>query len=368
MPKSKKNQGKAKLSKKTKEAAAQNLAKATEIDFFKFPKEIRLIILSYTCLVVRKQACHRLPGLRIRDGVILSNQRGIIPCLCFSCDWDDKAGYSRNNPPPCPCHSHPNSILEVRNKLFHSEAKEILLSHNRLVFEPQEPQQILQWLKAQGDLVRWIRQVDIQFSFFNQRSRSLEYYKWKKKSNPQTRGWNAAVAYIRDKLCLPQLELAIDASLDVGVAELVNRQVDYPKMLACYRKMVAPLHGLGPRHRLKRFEAFFATNHKEELDAERRVMGDDYPPSEKLRAVDRIPGQPRAHRSHGAVPESHRPVDWPDEHELYHRHQHRHSEDDFNDDYLDEFEFDFDGFNGFGFDASESDEEAIAATYGWGFS
>lgn len=257
--------------------------------WFDLPKELRLHVLSFTELVVREHPHHVVPDVRIRDGKILSNVRSAATAILFATKYaDEKAAREAtcrfNKGPDCDCTNTPNAILAVRNKLFHDEALETLLSRNRLVFEPQKPKHILAWLEAQGPAIRKIRQVDIQFMFVDKKQPTLNGCRdWHKKSGTQYRGWAKLAKYMRDNLWLAKLDLCINAALDLDILSEFNIEhlIDDHccEMKECYRKMVKPLYKLGPKKGLKSFQAFFSCHFEEEIKAVKRVMGNGYEPT-----------------------------------------------------------------------------------------
>ena len=262
---------------------------ARSVSWFDLPKEIRLEILSFTDLVVKDHPHHAVPGLRIWNRKILSNNRSPITPAFFLRQRDharDKDPYPCRfeGGPTCACSVTANAILAVANKTFHHEAKEVLLSHNLLVFEPQNPIQVKEWLESQGPLVKKIRRLDIQFSLFDGKSTSSPKCEtWKKKNGTQYHSWVVLAAFIRDNLRLEILDLSIDTVLDGAVFGDKLLDAKYP-VLETFRKMVKPLRGFGMERGLKSFTVFFWCCKNEELKAERAVMGPDYVPSGKTKS------------------------------------------------------------------------------------
>ena len=265
----------------------------TEIDFFRFPKEIRLLILSFTDLVVRRHPHHVVPDVRIRNGQVVCN--AISPATSLVCeDYMMQKAVARKptcrfgRGLDCPCLGTTQAILNVNHKLFHEEAMEVLLTHNRLVFEPQDPMKILHWLQAQGPLVRRIKWMDVQFTLLAREDTfTPDYYGWQKKSSATYSRWMTLVAFIEKNLQLDRLELCVDAGLDAGIINTVPYEetaAGYEdRFLECYRKMIKPLEKLGWKKGLKSFVCFLSCHHKQELLFEKRVMGQDYTPPDKGR-------------------------------------------------------------------------------------
>ena len=264
--------------------------------WFDLPKEIRLHILSFTDLVFKDHPHHVVSGVRIYNGKVLSNNRSSLTSIYAEEEddekqrADDRSACQFEYGPDCPCQHNTPSILEVKNAVFHQEAMEVFLSHNRIVFEPQNPKRILKWLESQGQMVKRIRQMDIQFSFVNKKKGTLSM--WHKRRNAYYRTWTKLVAYIRDHFLLKKLDLSIDTSLDsvlIIAFDIPREEIRKNKgqMSNSFRKAVKPLSKFGPKKGLKSFSAFFSCENDEELNAERRVMGPGYRPPHKTRLLDR---------------------------------------------------------------------------------
>ena len=263
--------------------------------WFDLPKEIRLHILSFTDLVFKDHPHHVVSGVRIHNGKILSNNRSPLTSIYAEKEdtkrhqADDRSACQLDGGPNCPCQHNMPSILEVKNAVFRQEAMEVLLSHNRIVFEPQNPKHILKWLESQGQMVKRIRQLDMQFSFIHKKKGTL--LMWHKRRNAYYRSWTTLVAYIRDHFLLSKLDLSIDTSLDsvIIIAFDIKEEIRKNKvqMRNSFRRAVKPLKKFGPKKGLKSFSAFFSCENDEELMAERRVMGPGYRPPHKTRYPSR---------------------------------------------------------------------------------
>ncbi|MCJ1327672.1 hypothetical protein MMC10_004344 [Thelotrema lepadinum] len=272
--------------------------------WFDLPKEIRLHILSFTDLVVKDHPHHAVSGLRIHDGKVLSNSRSPVTPILFEEEYKKKHQKDGRFPCrlegglDCPCQNTARSILEVDNIVFHREAMEVLLSYNRIIFEPQKPKQILKWLESQGRSVRKIKQMDIQFSLFHETLHDLsKCSEWNKAAGAQYHSWTILIAYIRDHLWLQKLQFSIDAGLDAVLIRthslLPQTKKQWTTVKNCFSKMVKPLYDFGPKQGLKSFSAFFSCGLEAwELKAERLVMGPGYRPDGKVRQRSRSSWHP----------------------------------------------------------------------------
>ena len=255
--------------------------------WFDLPKEIRLHILSFTDLVVQYHGHHAVPDLRIYNCKILSNTRSYATGALFDNSYFELMTDENDRPicrfedlTDCPCIGNPDALLAVDHPLFHAEAMEVMLSKNRLVFEPQKPKQILKYLESLGEDVQWIRRLDVQFTLVDHKRMRLRTHEWNKTSGAQMQNWNTVAAFIRDNLRLDRLELAIDQCLDQEIMyahrtlwELWNNG---PNPAKVFSKMVKPFTDWGPKKGLKSFQIFLTACVHEEERAEKVVMGKNH--------------------------------------------------------------------------------------------
>ncbi|MCJ1405870.1 hypothetical protein MMC11_009100 [Xylographa trunciseda] len=180
----------------------------------------------------------------------------------------------------CDCPEPPTTLLQsLLETPLSSDARTVLLSQNRIVLSGS-PAASLAWLRAQGPLVRQIRDLDLCLD-------PDQVESWTEVDSTLPGEWAALVASIRKELNLGNLTLTLDARLGCGVYE--EQQVTEANgqfVLEAYKKIAEPLKGLGEKG-LKAFLVFWALYHENEAEVEREVMGNGYEAMGKIKPEDR---------------------------------------------------------------------------------
>jgi hypothetical protein len=183
-----------------------------------------------------------------------------------------------------------SSLLDKSNPQLRSEALEVLLSRNRIVLDG-DFEESLAWLREQGDAIRKIRDLDIQFGID-------EIEEFAKPGSGWPAKWDALIEFIGENLTLRNLTL----SLDHGTAyeyyeQRFQEEENMGKVRAAYEEIARgrPLRALG-ENGLKAFYVFWVAFYKMEGVVERAVMGEGYQPPGKVPHTIRDPDYP-----HGAV-------------------------------------------------------------------
>jgi hypothetical protein len=224
--------------------------------FSTLPRELQDQILSNTNLVLHDHPERWGSGLHVYDGVI-------TPKIGGQCDHG----------PECNCADVPteDGLLSKENPALSQQAREILLSRNRIVLAGAFPLS-LKWLKEQGDLVQKIRALDLKID-----DDFTVPKEWTKQAE-----WEELVAYVGDNLLLSNLELSIDHGEMAERYQLMNYDKgEEPDVLEIYGQIVKPFRTLGQKG-LKKFNVFWACYHDNEDEAEKYVMGADYTPEGKI--------------------------------------------------------------------------------------
>ncbi|MCJ1438316.1 hypothetical protein MMC27_007704 [Xylographa pallens] len=216
------------------------------------PPELRQQVLAGTALIPR-DARGAPSGLHVVDGALSKGELH---------DYSLHTG-------DCDCPEPPTALLQsLLETHLSADARTVLLSQNRIVLSGS-PAASLAWLRAQGPLVREIRDLDLCLD-------PDQVESWTEVGNTLTGEWAALVAFIREELNLGNLTLTLDARLGCGIyQEQQVTEANGQYVLDAYRKIVEPLKGLGAEG-LKAFHVFWALYHENETVAEKQVMGEGY--------------------------------------------------------------------------------------------
>lgn len=243
--------------------AAVNLMDIPAVDtgasfpFDCLPKELRILILSYTGLVARTQATMKYgdrltfklePGYSYLWGTCCGNFTGSAKDCCCPAR---SAAFSKG----CLCLQMPSPLLLVSQRM-HDESCEVFFSQIRLVFSGDfaGTLRMLAQMPAYG--LKHIRMIDLVIV--------KEVEAW----IDFDQSWKNLVNFIGDNMDLPKLWLTITAGVYRKRSEEENLTAR-----AAYRAFIEPLRQL---RGLRRFHVWLSWDFDYEVVAEKEVMGETY--------------------------------------------------------------------------------------------
>lgn len=171
--------------------------------FNRLPREIRLLILVKTELVVRSNEWEEAEGIRIpTDTPEKLNLNHCCdqctPSLAICCCQTRGAAYSTT----CVCRRIPTPLFYVSRQMSY-EATEIFYSHNTFLMDGSITSMISFLHRLSPFALRRLRMIDI-------RPKYNQFKGWTDGETPHAHDWQSLVSFMRENLSIPNLALSLD--------------------------------------------------------------------------------------------------------------------------------------------------------------
>ena len=179
--------------------------------FNRLPREIRLLVLTKTGLVLRSDGFKEVEGISIPKGKAENLNLCCKQCtrsLEVCCCQTRGAAYSTT----CACHRIPTPLFYVSRRMSY-EATEVCYSHNTFLLHGTITSMVDFLHRLSPFALRRLRMIDIRLKYY-------QFEEWTDAGMPHAHDWQSLISFMRENLSISNLALSLNLENCVGYFSL----------------------------------------------------------------------------------------------------------------------------------------------------